>query len=180
MDVAERLHRLDRQGAKRFLATVAHRWKHLVYFLVSEPSYETIDELLRNAETNDSPIDAGAESQLLSVPEAHIDDSHDPRYYATRAIDLIRDLALAQDGSDPRELVVSCAEGAAALAADLDSVVSAARHASLGLEGSELTAQLEALKRIQGVVIAGDTAESHFRDLLAAVHAAILATTSTP
>jgi len=180
-DVTDRLRRLNRQGAHRFLATVAGRWKHLVFLLASGPSYAIVEDLVKNSGSNDSPAPGGKESRLLSLPEAHIDDSHDPRYYATRAIDLIRDLALAEDGRDPRELVASCGEGAIALAADLDFVVSAAGHASLGLEEHELTAQQEALVGIQdaGLAVAdAASAEVRFRSLLATAHSAILETTS--
>lgn len=77
--------------------------------------------------------------QLSALPEAHIDDSNDPRYYAMRALGILADAisAASEDGDD---VAISCAGGALDLANDI-----AFSTGDDTLSSLELTAQHETL-----------------------------------
>jgi hypothetical protein len=59
--------------------------------------------------------------QLTELPEASIDDSNDPRYYAMRALGLIADAVRAAN-DEPEDVAASTAGGALDLASDLAQV----------------------------------------------------------
>lgn len=135
-----------RAPATAFIIALAVRASALVSELGSPRARDFVATLVEDLwrACAGSPFDAeGWERELRALPEASIDDSHDPRYYAMRALGLIVDAVHAVNEPRLGELLVSASEGALDLAGDIEYRLRNAVGVETRLEHGESMAQRE-------------------------------------
>jgi hypothetical protein len=128
-----------------FTCACAERVQPVVVTIASptttEFSRSALDEAWRSAGT--PVVLSDVHDELASLPEAQIDDSNDPGYYAMRALGLVAD-ALRNSGSAPEDVAASAGGGALDLASDLAMVAD-----EPSLPGLEATAQINTLAALR-------------------------------
>ncbi len=105
-------------------------WLVLLWGLVESPSKAAAQELAAAVE---------------SVPEARVDDSHRPDYYAMRALGVLWSAARTLTGDDPLRAALDASGQNLALLGDFDHALG---QPASSLKAAEMSAQLEALERL--------------------------------
>ena len=87
----------------------------------SEQSIELANRLVAALETQRFGLDAkGWKALMMALPEADIDDSHDPRYFAMRALGLLVDSINATEKEHAVETAISACGGKWDLLSDIE------------------------------------------------------------
>jgi hypothetical protein len=148
-ELDERIRRTDPAHLPAFAATCATRmapvfggftrstspatydaWLEELWSLVRSPAPERAQEL----------VDA-----LESVPEAHVDDSHRPDFYAMRALSVLAYAAQTMTDDDPTQAALWCSDENLSLVSAFDFVL---KRESDSLASAEAEAQNETLDRL--------------------------------
>lgn len=115
---------LDRKQAALFAASCATRVSYVFISLAKEtpPSEMTewVDQLWSQLPTLSAERARVLEERVWSVPEANVDDSHLPEYWAMRALGVLHDALHVVFEEDLPEWTLSCSRSALALLSDMD------------------------------------------------------------
>src|SRR6266508_18263 len=127
---ATRVAPVFRAFARSTNPAVFDKWVEELWALVDHPSQQRAQELA---------------AEIEDVPEASVDDSERPDYYAMRALSAVAYAAQTLAGEDPKQAVLWASEATLSLLRDFDHVFGRSGDT---LEAAEAAAQAETLDRL--------------------------------
>src|SRR5260370_4943164 len=133
-EIADRIQSFTRKQAALFGATCAARVAPAFVAFASEPSADELDEWLQALwaliEVPDATAARDLSARIFGAPEADVDDSNRPEYYAMRALGVLAYAVQILTDDDIVKPALWCADSAVSLLRDFDYVLGAAKSAA--------------------------------------------------